>query len=181
MAPRRRGSRAVPARKGGAAGTGLILVAVLALVVKPPAPPGIAAFAPQAAKPITKAPPGQSARFGSGSGQCATGQACAHSSPTPSPTTAPSSAGAVAVPTNLGVPSALQCYTWPDGTVTQTFDPQSPPCIASWDDRHGNGGSTSPGVSPTEIRLAFPNNNAGYASWPALKPLRNFLHSHFQF
>src|SRR6058998_2003470 len=98
MAGRQRGAWAIPAMNGIVAATVLVLVAVLALVVKPPAPPGIAAFAPQAAKPITKAPPGQSARFGRGSGQCATGQACAHSSPTPSPTTAPSSAGAVAVP-----------------------------------------------------------------------------------
>jgi hypothetical protein len=167
---------------GSVAGLVLVLVAVLALVVKPPAPPGIAAFAPQAAKPITKAPPNQSSNFGNQAGQCAAGLQCGHPKPTPThPVAVPTAKGAVAVPTNLGVPSALQCYTWPDGTITQTFDPQSPPCIASWDDRKGNGGSTSPGVSGTEIRVAMPVNNTLGPSYPGLKPIVDFLNSHFQF
>src|SRR4051812_1586119 len=81
------------------------LLAVVALVVKPPAPPGIAEFAPQAAKPITKAPPGQAAAHGVGVGSCAAGQLCA--------TAPPIVASARAVPTTAaaqGVPSALQCY-----------------------------------------------------------------------
>src|SRR3954468_14799730 len=76
---------------GTVVATVLTLVAVLALVVNPPAPPGIAAFAPQASKPITKAPPGQSAQFGTGAGACGQGQVCAGPSATPKPnTTAPS-------------------------------------------------------------------------------------------
>lgn len=84
------------------------------------------------------------------------------------------------MPSDRGVPSALQCYYWPDGSVTQTFDPQSPPCIASWDDRKGNGGATSPGVSETEIRVAMPLNSTNGPTYPGLKPIVDFLNSHFQ-
>jgi hypothetical protein len=163
------------------ASTVLALVAVLALVVNPPAPPGIAAFAPQASKPITKAPPGQSAQFGNGAGACAAGQVCAGISPTPSPTTslAPGATLPSAVPTVVrGVPSALQCYTWPDGTVTQTFDPQSPPCIATWDDTKGNGGVTAPGVTGSEIRVAMPQNTT--AAGDTLQPIVDFFNTRFQ-
>jgi hypothetical protein len=173
----RRGGWPVVALNGTVAGVVLVLVAVLALVVKPPAPPGIAAFAPQAAKPITKAPLGQSARFGTGNGPCAVGQVCLSASPSPSgglpvPTVSP--------PTLTGAaPPGLQCYTWPDGSVTQTFDPQSPPCISRWDDTKGNGGATSRGVSPTEIRVALPVNSAA-ATWPTLKPIVDFFNTRFQ-
>ena len=52
MAGSRRGSWSVTAINGVVAATVLILVAVLALVVNPPAPPGIAAFAPQFLTPL---------------------------------------------------------------------------------------------------------------------------------
>jgi hypothetical protein len=135
-----------------------------------PAPPGIAAFAPQANKPITKAPLSQSAEFGEGDGDCAAGQNC--------------DARAVTSTTikgkPRGVPSALQCYEWPDGTVTQTFDPQSPPCIATWDDSKGNGGATSPGVTASEIRVALPVWETS-PGWPILKPIADFFNTRFQF
>src|SRR4051812_13036236 len=88
----RRGQWPVVAMNAIVAVTVLALVAVLALVVKPPAPPGIAAFAPQATKPITKAPLGQAAESGEGEGQCAAGQVCAgpSASPSPSPSALPS-------------------------------------------------------------------------------------------
>lgn len=76
------------------------------------------------------------------------------------------------------MPSALQCYTWPDGSVTQTFDPQSPPCIASWDDSNGNGGATSQGVTATTIRIADiswePRHERFY------EPLVAFVNSSYQ-
>lgn len=169
---------------GTVAGTVLMLVAVLALVVNPPAPPGIAAFAPQATKPITKAPQAQSAANGDGAGQCAGQQACAGPSPGPSqPGIAGARPGSPAPPSaGGGVPSALQCYAWPDGTVTQTFDPQSPPCIATWDDGKGNGGATSAGVTATEIRVALPVSNYSKptGTWPDLKPLVDFVNTRFQ-
>ena len=161
----------------------LLIVAVLALVVNPPAPPGIAAFAPQANKPITQAPLSQSAAFGEGDGQCAEGQDCAArattTTTTPEATTTTLRPVAGKVPPR-GVPSSLQCYTWPDGTVTQTFDPQSPPCIATWDDSQGNGGATSKGVTESEIRVAMPVWETA-PGWPTVKPIVDFFNTRFQF
>src|SRR3954452_17073260 len=97
MPQQRRGQWPVVVVNGPVAATVLVLVAVLALVVNPPAPPGIAAFAPQAAKPITKAPPAQNARYGDGNGQCLTGQVCAHTSPSPSATAAGAAASAAPI------------------------------------------------------------------------------------
>ena len=174
-----RGQWAVGGVNAGVAGTVLLLVAVLALVVKPPAPPGISAFAPQASKPITKAPLGQSAVFGAaGETTCPAGQVC--DGPSASPSVSPPAAGPSVGPSSSprGVPSALQCYTWPDGSVTQTSDAQSPPCIASWDDATGNGGATAPGVTATEIRVALPT--AVESTWPELKPIVDFFNTRFQ-
>jgi hypothetical protein len=181
MASRSRGGWPVVAVNGSVAGLVLVLVAVLALVVKPPAPPGIAAFAPQAAKPITKAPQNQSAQFGNGQGQCAVGQVCVGPSAKPSVTaTALPSAAASLPPLTGAAPAGLQCFEWPDGSVTQTFDPQSPPCVSRWDDSKGNGGATSPGVSGSEIRVALPVNGST-PSWPSLKPIVDVLNTRFQF
>ena len=179
----RRGQWPVVAVNGIVAVTVLALVAVLALVVNPPAPPGIAAFAPQASKPITKAPLGQSAQSGEGAGECGEGQVCTGPSarPSASATSALPTTGPSVPPIRRGVPSALQCYTWPDGTVTQTFDPQSPPCVATWDDAKGNGGATSPGVTATEVRIAFPiYSDATFTTWPKLQPIVDFFNTRFQ-
>ncbi|HVT63522.1 MAG TPA: hypothetical protein VHD81_00005, partial [Mycobacteriales bacterium] len=78
------------------------------------------------------------------------------------------------------LPPGLQCYKWPDGSITQTFDPQSPPCISRWDDSKGNGGATAPGVTGTTINVAFPVASSG-SSWPGLKPIVDFFNAHFQF
>jgi hypothetical protein len=180
---RRRGTWSVLAVNGIVAGTVLALVAALALVVNPPAPPGIAAFAPQATKPITKAPQAQSAANGDGAGECAAQQACARPSPSRSqPVAGARPVSQASPPAKRGAPSALQCYAWPNGTVTQTFDPQSPPCIATWDETKGNGGATSPGVTGTEIRVALPVSNytKPTGTWPDLKPLVDFVNTRFQ-
>lgn len=155
----------------------IALVAAVALVVHPPAPPGIAEFAPQASKPITKAPPGQAGRFGlDGSGCAAVPQGPCLQRGGKGHASAP--LGASGSPP--GVPSALQCFTWPDGAVTQTFDPQSPPCIASWPDQaRGNGGATSSGVTATAIRLAFPQNTSA-SSVGAMQTLVNFVNTRFE-
>lgn len=150
------------------------LIAAIALVVKPAAPPGIAEFAPQAAKPITKAPQGQSSTNGDGKGACASGQAC-EASPKPSP----KPVAQVVKDVLKGVPSSLQCYTWPDGSVTQTFDPQSPPCVANWPEADkGNGGATSPGVSASAIRVAMPTSSEGQAA--AVQPIVDFFNTRYQ-
>jgi hypothetical protein len=179
MSTQRRGSWTVTALNGVVAVTVLVLVVVLALVVNPPAPPGIAAFAPQAAKPITKAPPGQSAQFGTGAGSCAAGQVCVRPGSRTSGASALPSASALAEKLTGAAPVGLQCFEWPDGSVTQTFDPQSPPCISRWDDSKGNGGATSPGVTATEIRVAYPKNDS-QSSWPTLQPIVDFFNTRFQ-
>jgi len=173
----RRPGRAVPLLNGGIA-TGLVLLlAAVAVVVNPPAPPGISEFAPQATKPISKAPLGQTSVRGSGPDSCVPGQPCAaRSGPeVRSGTPVPRPRGISAA----GVPSELQCYTWPDGSVTQTFDPQSPPCIASWPDAaKGNGGTTSRGVSATTIRIGFPTQT-DLTDW--VVGLSAFFNQHYQF
>lgn len=170
MTERRRGQWGIAGLNGAVGIAVLVLVAVLALVVNPPAPPGIAAFAPQANKPIIKAPQNQSSSSGEGDGACAEGLDCSAT------TTTSTTIGLI----KTGVPSALQCYKWPDGTVTQTFDPQSPPCIAGWDDAKGNGGDTSPGVSATEIRIAFPRADDSTSTYPNLQPIVDFLNTRYQ-
>jgi hypothetical protein len=103
---------------------------------------------------------------------------CAHGSPSPSPSPAPLKALPPAL-LATGVPSSLQCYTWPSGAVTQTFDPQSPPCIAGWDDKKGNGGATTKGVNKSTIRVAYPQGSS-LTMWPALSPIVDFFNSRFQ-
>lgn len=168
------------------AATLIALVAAVALVVKPPAPPGIAEFAPEATKPITKAPQQQAGAFGANGG-CAAGQTCtpaqkaaakaahpAASAPAATPVTASASP-----PTYSGVPPQLQCVQWPDGAVTQYFDPQSPPCVADWPaEAKGNGGSTAPGVTGSTINVGaetfYPTSMAGNTA------IVNFVNSHFE-
>ena len=158
-----------------------ILIASVALIVKPAAPPSIAEFAPEAVKAITKAPKAEAGLFGSGAAASA---ACLTTcSSTTTTTTAPvQSTAATTTPTTIavGVPSALQCFLWPDGTVTQTFDPQSPPCVASWPDQAaGNGGATSPGVTGSTITIAADAYDG--ASDQALdQQVADFFNSHFE-
>jgi hypothetical protein len=68
-----------------------------------------------------------------------------------------------------GVPRQLACYGWPDGSQTQTFDPQSPPCVSRWDVAAGNGGATSSGVTATAVRVGVDRTAlaalGAYASW----------------
>lgn len=179
----RKGQRTVSALNGSVAASLVTLLAFVALVVKPPSPPGIAEFAPQAAKPISKAPLGQTSGFVSGgTHSCRSGVLC----PLPaSPDRPPLNGRAPAVPSGPppGVPSALQCYRWPDGSVTQTFDPQSPPCVATWDEAAGNGGATSQGVSGSEIRVAVDDVIVKYDSEQSrndIAALAAFFNAHFQ-
>lgn len=170
----RSGRRLVTALNATVAVAVIGLVAAVALVIRPPAPPGIAEFAPQASKPITKAPPGLSSKFGNGTGPCAAGRGCVGKN-RQSHAAALAPAGAVG-----NAPSALQCFTWPSGAVTQTFDPQSPPCIASWPGHaHGNGGATWRGVSATTIRVATPNPGAA-SETEADQAIVTFINTHFE-
>jgi hypothetical protein len=170
----RPGRRVVTVMNAAIAVAVVVLVAAVALVVRPPAPPGIAEFAPQASKPITQAPPGQSSVFGHGAAACMTGGSCAGAG------RVGRQGDAKAAGQPGGVPSALQCFTWPDGSVTQTFDPQSPPCIATWPGAaRGNGGATAAGVTGTEIRLAVLSPSASDLS-AQLRPMVDFVNTHFE-
>ena len=75
----------------------------------------------------------------------------------------------------VGLPRQLACYGWPDGSTTQTFDPQSPPCISGWDVARGNGGATSVGVTATTIRVGVPR-----AQLSAYRGYASFFGTHFQ-
>jgi len=165
----------VAALNGAVTVTLVVLLGSVALIVKPPAPPGIAEFAPRASRPITKAPASQG-RPGVGAGACATEAACPASRRGSAPVPTPTVSGGGS---RTGVPSALQCHAWPDGEVTQTFDPQSPPCIATWAQQaSGNGGVTSPGVSATTIRVGVPGlkDRDDYQK----SRLVDFFNSHYQ-
>lgn len=169
---RQPGSRVVATTNSFVAIVLVVLLASVALVVRPPSPPGIAEFAPQATRPITRAPANQGVFARAGGAAC--GTACV----TPPQVRVRSGGRPLPPPRAQGVPSALQCYSWPDGSVTQTFDPQSPPCIATWPDAaRGNSGATSPGVTGTEIRVVLPDDGKQLAN---LRPVVDFINSHFQ-
>ena len=74
-----------------------------------------------------------------------------------------------------GLPHQLACYGWPDGSVTQTFDPQSPACVPGRDVARGNGGATAVGVTPTAVRVGVPR-----AQLSAYRGYAAFFGSHFQ-
>jgi hypothetical protein len=175
-----RGGRAVTVVNGLAAAGLVAVLAAVALVVSPPAPPGIAEFAPQAAKPVTKAPPGQDSRFGQGGSVACRSQPCARPTAVPSLAITPTPARS-----GIAAPPGLQCYEWGDGSVTQTFDPQSPPCVAAWPEAdRGNGGVTTPGVTATEIRVGIPLGSPGKfpgQNFEDYKPLERFFNDHYQF
>lgn len=151
----------MPPRQGRAvvlvnAGISAAIVAVIAGVSvfsSPAAPPTIQEFAP--------ANPGRTLT----------------QEPSPDPVTdTPLATGPLARPRNTpGVPSNLQCWSWPDGATTQTFDRQSPPCRSSWDTAQGNGGATTRGVTRSEIRIGVPA-----ASVSAWQPLAAFFSRHYQ-
>lgn len=155
----------------------VVLVAAVALVVRPPAPPGIASLAPQARKAITKAPKGQTAGTGAGTGECS--QDVVGCRPRPLPTAAATSRQSR--PPQAGVPSALQCYQWPSGAVTQTFDPQSPPCVASWPEAaRGNGGATAPGVTSNTIVITVGRSASVARDEVIIRELTEFFNRHFE-
>ena len=128
------------------------LIAGVSVFRAPPAPPTIQEFAPaNPARQLTE-------------------------EATPAPAKGRYTAGPLVRPQHTpGVPSALQCWAWPDGSTTQTFDRQSPPCVSSWDAAIGNGGRTSRGVSRTEVRIGVPV--ASVAAW---QPLATFFSRHYQ-
>jgi hypothetical protein len=130
----------------------ILLVSLVAIVTRAPAPPTIAEFAPQAVKQIQRAPDEQSSQFGNGgNGQCIAGQPC-KGGPTPGPL-GPS---ATPPPTDSGRPTlpVKRQYACFGNPPRQTKDPQSPPCVPYWEG--DNGGATWRGVTRDTITFAFP-------------------------
>lgn len=166
--------------RGAARANGAVAVVTLtvlmatALVATPPSPPSIAEFSPQAQQQIQDAPEDQDA----GEGAVAASER--------ETVVIEEDEAAANVPergTQVeyadGVPSAVACVTWPDGSVTQTFDPQSPPCVASWDGVPGEAGATAPGVTATDIRIAVGVPREGASDH--LLPIIEHFNTSYQF
>ena len=152
-------------------------VATFALAANPATPPSVAEFAPQATRQIEQAPEELGVVD---SNVSPGGRFVVESEPESDRATEPQEgpsdepdAGPV-----VGVPSSLQCVSWPDGSVTQTFDPQSPPCVATWPGiDEGNGGVTWPGVTDTEVRVSVAPTNLSEETWARLAA---FFNSRYQ-
>jgi hypothetical protein len=154
----------------------LLVIGLTALSATPTPPPAIAEISPQAQRQITQAPLQQTSRFGSGQGQAVPGASTttttvpkpgsrAASTTTTTPTTLPPTVTTV-------VASTFQCVGDPP---RQTADPQSPPCIATW--QGNNGGATYQGVTASSITVVIPNYSTTNV-WPILA---DYFNSHFEF
>jgi hypothetical protein len=164
---RRRGSRGPTTVYTTAAVVLLVLIATLAITTESASPPSIAEYAPHSIQQIKHAPPNQAGNFGDVGGAPAAGGKTAGPSPSPSPSLTP--------PVGTS-PRTLTCVGEPP---RQTADPQSPPCVSSW--VGNNGGSTSKGVTSTEVRVYMPplfNNNEYFR---VVADLQKYFNNHFEF
>lgn len=148
-------SKSVTAAYGGVSAVLLVIIATVALIVKPPSPPALAEFAPQADETIDEALENQSSRFGrGGDGSCGGGQlGCGATGTSPE-----DEAG---LTPDEDSPESPKRPIFDKGRIkrcvgdppTQIEDPQSPPCAEYFDG--DNGGATSQGVTRDEIRVAI--------------------------
>ncbi len=127
----------------------VVVVSVVALRAQPTSTPPVAPFQPQLQERLEILRQEQASRFGAGAGgaggQCAVGEpGCIGGSPPPTPPSQPPREGV----------AYRACVQGPGGP-RQTDDPQSPPCKQEVF-TGANGGSTSVGVTATEIRIAVP-------------------------
>jgi hypothetical protein len=145
-----------------------VLVALVAAAFTPsqPPPPPTAEFAPEAAKPIKVPPPNQTSNVGnpSNTGNHGGTQGLKVRRVVPPP---PSQSGPV-----INTKSVKNCVGSPP---RQIEDPESPPCIAYWNDPKGNGGTTTRGVDANTIRIAMPNASR------EIQAMVNFFNLRFQF
>jgi hypothetical protein len=77
-------------------------------------------------------------------------------------------------------PRSKRCVRGPDGVLRQIEDPQSPPCIFTYDASRGNGGATTKGVTRDEIRIAVPDADPT-ADGQTLKDFAAFFNDRFEF
>lgn len=141
----------------------VLILTVVALTMSQPPPPTIAEFAPQAQETIREAPDEQTSGFGSGPG--GRGEPGAID---------PVTGLIIPTPPPIDVPRVRRCVGDPP---RQIEDPQSPPCVPYW--KGDNGGSTSAGVTPRDIRVAIPTGNPPLS--PAEAALEGFFNSRFEF
>ena len=154
----RRTGRSVPAVYGGVSVLLIIGVLALALVTPPPSTPPMAAVAPAPQEQVEVERIEQTSRFGEGdggTGDCQPGDPGCEGvgvQPTEDPAGGADDPGDPQV-VESSAPGALRrCY---NRGLTQSPDPQSPPCKAEVF-AGDNGGATSSGVTATAIRIAIP-------------------------
>jgi hypothetical protein len=156
----------------------VLLIAVIAITTAASAPPPLASYAPSSVQQIKKAPPNQNGNVGNpGSASYAAGSP----SPKPTPRHAPAPSPRLPPSPPPVTPSSFDCVGNPP---RQTFDPQSPPCIASWVGK--NGGATSRGVTGSEIRVYVPDASildpGRGAEWTRIQTdLEAYFNRHFEF
>ena len=87
----------------------------------------------------------------------------------PSPSPAPG--GSQPAQSQGAATATRQCYA-----LTQTPDPQSPPCRQGWDPtRQNNGGATAPGVNASTIYVAYPCLDGFFERCPDTANLEKFF------
>jgi len=165
----RRGPRGPVAVYGAASAAVLLLIATLALTTPGAAPPAIAAFAPQSLHQIKHAPDNQSGSVGNPGGA-----PIPVSTPNKKPSPTPS-----ATPPPPALPPPPKTFTCVGNPPRQTADPQSPPCVSSW--QGNNGGATTHGVTGTAIRVYMPPlfDNNEYSR--EVRDLQQYFNTHFEF
>lgn len=134
---------------------GLSVLLISALSPSQPPPPPVAEYAPEAVQAIKDAPPEQSSENGlTGGGDPGDDTADEKDDEQavgPSSTT--STTEKEILPPNSE--RVRRCVPNPDGTLRQTEDPQSPPCVPFWEG--DNGGTIGKGVTGNEVRIVIPN------------------------
>lgn len=169
-APQTRGGRRTGRVSGltyGGAVLAILVVLLPALRPPQPPPPPTAEYAPPV-QALKEPPPEQTSQ--SGHGAQGTGGGGSGTAPSPS--------AAVAGPTPSPSPSQViytpaikHCIGDPPRQIEDT---QSPPCVAYF--QGDNGGATYQGVTATEIRVAFFDDN-----WGNMSDLPKFFNDHFEF
>lgn len=144
--PRPQQPRVVAVAYGTLAMLLIVVVATVALVVRPPVAPAVAEFSPTDPQRIEEAPEGQDSRFGTGGEGTCVGGGCAGgrngSALGPGATTN----------TTARIIDGNRVRRCVGDPARQVEDPQSPPCVNYWEG--DNGGATATGVTSNEIRVA---------------------------
>lgn len=153
---------------------GLSVLLISALSPSQPPPPPVAEYAPEAVQAIKDAPPEQSAENGLTEGGDPGDDTAKleddEQAVGPSSTT--STTEKEFLPPNSE--RVRRCVPNPDGTLRQTEDPQSPPCVPFWEG--DNGGTIGKGVTGNEIRIVIPNGVHSTIQ----KALVNFFNRRFE-